>query len=534
VKYAAATAMLLAGCVGSISPGDPTQSATSDSAGSPAAPGHPAPPGAADPGRVALRRLNRTEYDNTVRDLLGTTLRPAQGFAADPTALGFDNNGDVQSLTAIQLEQYQNAGEALADEALAGGPAHVAVLAHASACDPAARACVQALIAAFARRAWRRPPAADELARLMAVPDAEAARGGDGVAQLRVALIAVLTSPHFLFRLEPVAQPGGTRALDDHEVASRLSYLIYSSLPDDPLFQAADAGQLRTAADVRAQATRMLGDPRGAAFVSGFATQWLGLVDLEQHDVDPALFSGFDPALAAAMKAETQRFFADFLAADRPAQELLVTRATVADPRLAQLYGDSARPGLLTQASVLTATSSANATNPVTRGAWVVSQLFCTPPPPPPPKVPNLPEASATGRTLRARLEAHRANPVCASCHQLFDPIGLGLENYDAVGRWRTTDAGEPIDASGDLPDGTHFAGPAELIAALGKDPRLPGCVAQKLFTYALGRAPDGVPTDAANLARLSAAAGGARAGIRSLVLALVESDAFRLRREEP
>jgi hypothetical protein len=485
------------------------------------------PPAGSDPGRVALRRLNRTEYDNTVRDLLGTRLRPAQTFAVDPTALGFDNNGDVQSVTAIQLSQYESAAEALADEALAGGAARLAELARVAACDPGAPACLQTLIGGFARRAWRRPPAADEIARVMAVAEVERGRGGDGQAQLRQALIAVLVSPHFLFRAEP-ARPG-TRALDDHQVASRLSYLIYGSMPDDPLFQAAGAGRLRTAAEVRAQAARMLGDPRARSFVDSFAAQWLGLVELEQHDVDEAMFGkAFDPALAAAMKAETLAIFADFLRTDRPAPELVAARAPASDPRLAALYGDSPRVGLLTQASILTTTSSANGTNPVTRGHWVLSQLLCSPPPPPPPKVPNLPDVAPAGKTLRARLEAHRANPTCASCHRLMDPIGLGLENYDAIGRWRATDAGEAIDASGELPDGTRFSGPAELIAALAKDPRLPGCVAEKLFTYALGRAPDG-----AQLARVQTAAGGS-AGIQALILALVESEAFRLRGEGP
>jgi hypothetical protein len=494
-----------------------------------------------DPGRVALRRLNRAEYDNTVRDLLGTGLRPAQGFAVDPAALGFDNNGDVQAVGAIQLEHYENAAQALADEVLAGGAARLAQVARVPACDPAreGRACVARLVSGFARRAWRRPPAADEIGRVMAVADGEQRRGGDGLAQLRLAVAVVLTSPHFLFRAEPDPRPGAVRALDDHEVASRLSYLIYASMPDDPLFAAADAGKLRTPAEVRAQAARMLADPRGAAFVASFAGQWLELAGLEDHDVDPALFGrSFDRALATAMKSETLGLFAEFVRGDRPAQELLSAPSMVADARLAQHYGAPAgappRRGLLTHASVLTATSAANGTNPVARGQWVLSRLFCAPPPPPPPDIPDLPDATPTGKTLRDRLEAHRTNPVCAACHRLFDPIGLGLENYDAIGRWRAMDAGEVIDASGELIDGTRFAGPAELIAALARDPRLSACVAEQLFIYALGRAPAAAPADAANLARLQAGAGGAAAGVRSLISTLVESDVFRMRRGEP
>jgi len=320
-------------------------------------------------------------------------------------------------------------------------------------------------------------------------------------------------------------------------VASRLSYLIYGSMPDDPLFAAADAGQLRTPEQVRAQAARMLGDARAAGFVDSFAAQWLGLVDLPRHDVDPALFgTAFDGALAQAMKSETLGFVAAFVKDDRPAQELLSAPWSASDARLGQLYagGGPPRRGLLAQASVLTATSAANGTSPVARGQWVLAQMFCEPPPPPPPKVPALPDSAPTGKTLRARLEAHRASPVCASCHQLFDPIGLGLENYDAIGRWRTTDAGETIDASGALPDGTRFAGPAELLAALARDPRIGTCVGEKIFTYALGRAPAASAADRMHLQRLYTRAGGAQAGLRDLLLALAESDVFRLRAGEP
>jgi hypothetical protein len=282
----------------------------------------------------------------------------------------------------------------------------------------------------------------------------------------------------------------------------------------------------------------MLADPRGAGFVASFGAQWLEVDDLEEHDVDPAVAGKtFDRALALAMKAETLAFLGGFVQADRPAAELLTAPATVGDARLAQLYGGAGAPprrGLLNQAAVLTATSAGTGTKPVARGQWVLAQLFCAPPPPPPPDVPNLPATAPTGKTLRDRMQAHRANPVCAGCHKLMDPIGLGLENYDAIGRWRATDAGEAIDASGELPDGARFAGPAELIAALARDPRLPACLAEKIFTYAFGRAPAASAADGGHLARLQARAGGAMASPRNLIFALVESDAFRLRRGEP
>jgi hypothetical protein len=513
-----------------------------------------APPPSGDPGRVAIRRLNRIEYNNTVRDLLGSKLQPADTFAPDPFGLGFDNNGDVQTLSTVQIEQYQTAAEALVDEVLVGGVARVATLGRVAACNLASEGtpCIEKLLTGLARRAWRRPVATDEVARLTALANAAKARGEDASAQLRIALVALLSSPHFLFRAEPDPTPQATasRLLTDHEIATRLSYLLYASLPDDVLFDAADKGQLTTESAVRAQAMRMLTDAKGKAFVERFAAQWLDLQELDQHDVDPALFGKvFDQPLAQAMKAETLALFSEFLAADLPVADLLTARFTFVNARLAQHYGLPAtgptlsrvaltgeqRRGLLGHASVLTTTSSPNGTNPVARGYWVLTHLLCAPPPPPPPDIPPLPEMAANGTTVRARFEAHRTNPACAACHVLMDPIGFALENYDAIGRWRTTDNGAPVDARGMLPDGSTFNGPVQLADVLRKDPSVASCLAANLFTYATGRAPRATTSDNASLERIVAIAGGsATMTLEASLLALVSSDAFRMQQREP
>jgi hypothetical protein len=547
-------ASLALACVGEIGSGGATSSAGADP-GAPPPGGSPAPaaPGTLDPGRVTLRRLNRTEYNNTVRDLLGTARRPADDFQTDPTAFGFDDNGDVQTLTTLQIEQYQTAAEALVAEVTAGGLDKLATAARSSVCDPAAPGsdCIGRLTAGLARRAWRRPPTDAELARLAAVARAAQARGESPLGQLRFALMAVLVSPHFLFRVELDPDPHSPAAhpLGPFELASRLSYLIYRSMPDDVAFDAAAKGRLQTEADVRRETLRMLADPKGAALLEGFAGQWLDLDELAEHEVDPALFGTFDAALAQAMRAETIAFFAEFLRQNLPVANLLDARFTFVDARLAQHYGLPAtsgqwtrvaldgrrRAGLLTQAAVLTTTSLPNRTSPVARGAWVLARLLCAPPPPPPPNVPPLPEADAQAPASgRAQLEAHRKDPACSSCHSLIDPIGLGLENYDAIGRWRDTDQGQAIDATGTLPDGSRFQGAVELGQLLANDPRVAACLAENLFTYAVSRRPTGSSDDQQVQRLLGRARRDAAVGLQDLVLAMVTSDPFRLRRGEP
>jgi hypothetical protein len=512
--------------------------------------------GALDPGRVTLRRLNRTEYNNTLRDLLGTSLRPADAFQPDPIGFGFDNNGDVQSLTTLQIEQYQGAAEAAVAEVTAGGLDRLAAAARTGACAlaPQAQDCIRKLATGLARRAWRRPVTGPEIDRLMAVAAAAGTRGEDALGQLRFALVATLISPHFLFRVELDPQPDSIAAhpVGPFELASRLSYLIYRSMPDDALFEAAEKGRLATAADVRREVSRMLADPRGAELVESFVGQWLDLDGLSEHQVDPALFGdAFDPELARSMRAETVSFFTELLRQNLPVSELLDARFTYVDARLARHYGlgatapasvtrvqldGSRRTGLITQASVLTATSAPNRTSPVARGAWVLAQLLCAPPPPPPPDVPALPEAELQApKNARELLEMHRKDPSCTPCHQVIDPIGLGLENYDAIGRWRDRDNGVPIDAAGMLPDGSTFRGAVELGALLARDPRVASCVASNLFTYAVSRHPASGSPDGQHVERIVRTAGqGAPVRLRDLLLSVVTSEPFRFRRGEP
>ena len=547
---------MLSGCIGGIGAGP-----AEPPAGAATPPGNPPPPGVngsaeppadpLDPGRVTLRRLTRREYNNTVRDLLGTRLRPADAFASDPAGFGYDNNADVQSLTPLQLEQYVGAAETLAREALAGGAARFAGRAGIPACDLVFEGDCQArLTRAFARRAFRRPISDGELARLLAIGAPARAQGADSFGQLELVLTGILSSPHFLFRVELDPDPTSLapHPLAPHELAARLSYFLWSSTPDGALLDAAEGGRLRNDTEVRAQAIRLLVDPRAAALVDSFAAQWLSLPGLEQHEVDARQFT-FDRAFAGAIRNETLAFVRELLTHDLPVEELLLARFTFLDDRLATHYGlpavgsanltkvmllDDKRRGLLTQAAILTRTSFPARTSPTVRGAWVATHLLCAPPPPPPANVPALPEpaASASG-TVRQRLEAHRSNPACAGCHALIDPLGLGLENYDLVGRYRTTDRGLPIDASGVMPDGTAFRGAAELSALLAADPRLPACLARNLMTYALGRGLE--PSDEPALTGvLQGAARASGIGLRGLILEVAASPPFRMRRGEP
>jgi hypothetical protein len=372
-------------------------------------------------------------------------------------------------------------------------------------------ACARSALSAFARRAWRRPVTEDEVSRLMG-PVAVALQHGDGYEQgLALALRAVLLSPHFSFRVELDPNPTSLEPhpLTSHEIAARLSYFLWSSMPDDPLFASADAAELGDPAVLTAHVSRMLQDAKAQALVDNFAGQWLYLRALETVAPDPSRFPDFDDPLRAAMRAETEALFREIVFGGLPSDQLLTASFTFLNDRLAEHYGLPAvgsnqmtrvtlpaggqRLGLLSQGSFLTFTSHPNRTSPVLRGKWVMDQLLCTvvPPPPPDVDVSGTETASTLGLTQRQALELHRADPTCASCHRLMDPIGLGLENYDVIGSYRTTDNDLPIDAAGQLPTGEMFTGPRELAGLIAGRPEYAKCVAQKLYTYALGRPPD-------------------------------------------
>jgi hypothetical protein len=376
-------------------------------------------------------------------------------------------------------------------------------------CDPAAAGCVRTILTRFGRKAWRRPLTTVELDRYervvtLAQMESETAKAG-----LALALEAMLLSPHFLYRVELDADPTSLspHPLSDHELAARLSYFLWASTPDDALSRAADDGTLRDPAVLEAQVTRMLADPKAKTLTTQFAGQWLWSNQVEDAAPSASVYPNVTAATKAAMKGETEAFFEHFLKADVSALGLLGADFTFVNDALADHYGLT-RPGsatlqrvtlsskpergtLLGQAGVLTVTSFPTRTSPVKRGAWVMANLLCQEPPAPPPGVEALPIPQVPNASLRQRMEQHRSNPTCAGCHSLMDPIGFGMEPFDGVGRARTMDTGGfAIDASGTLPDGRSFNGPAELSRLLKADPRFPHCLAEKLFTYGLGRAP--------------------------------------------
>jgi hypothetical protein len=326
---------------------------------------------------------------------------------------------------------------------------------------------------------------------------------------IEMAVSAVLVSPEFLFRVEqdPAGTPPSTvYRISDLELASRLSFFLWSSIPDDELLDVAVAGKLHDPAMLERQVRRMLADARSRSLVTNFASQWLHLRNLASITPDMRLFPGFDDNLRQAFQEETELFFESILREDRSALDLLRANYTFVNERLAKHYGiphvygdrfrripldgDSRRAGLLRHASILTVTSYATRTSPVIRGKWVLENILGVPPPPPLPDVPALKDNTVDGNlSVRKRLAEHRSNATCAACHNLMDPVGLSLENFDAIGRWRTVEGGTPIDASGGLPDGSTFADVHGLEQALLNRPEIfVGTLSEKLLTYALGR----------------------------------------------
>jgi hypothetical protein len=389
-----------------------------------------------------------------------------------------------------------------------------------------------------------------EIDALIEVPRASLA-AGEGIEDAsQLMLRTMLLSPHFVFRVEVDPDPSSAtpHALSDHELASRLSYFIWSSMPDDELLDLADAGMLQDPDTLRAQVQRMLENDKAEALLSNFAGQWLFIRALEDHEPDYAAFPTFDDGLRAAMRTEAEMYFREFLFGDETMDRLLTADFTFVNDRLAGHYdlpsaasagaefervslAGSERAGLLTQGALLTVTSYPTRTSPVKRGKWVLQQLLCSPPPAPPPGVEGLTQEEMPTGSLRERMEQHRSNPVCASCHALMDPIGFGMENYDGIGAYRVSDQGFDVDPSGTLPDGTGFSGALELAGLLAADNRLPRCMAQQLFTYALGRGTQPYDSDDLDSVTQAFVSGGYH--FRQLVELIVLSDAFRMRRGE-
>jgi hypothetical protein len=630
-----------------------------------------------DPGRVTIRRLNRNEYNNTIRDLVGVDFHPADDFPSDDVGYGFDHIGDVLALPPILLEKYLAAAERIVDRALGTDAANLAgdeleggqpldrgqriltsegeittkarmtgrgdyllrvrAYGHQAGDEPvrmglyldgklARKFEVRAVedrpqtyetwvttrggqrtfsvgflndyympdrpgpndrnlvvgklevvgplpetykqiiprehtpedklmlasevIEVFMTRAFRRPVTRQEVDRAVKLFELADAEGESFAASLGLALRAILVSPHFLFRVEPdpaTDAANAVRELNDYELATRLSYFLWSSMPDDELFALARKGMLRREGNLDRQVKRMLADPKSQALIDNFAGQWLQLRNLKTVMPDRGVYPDFDDALRQAMQKETELFFAAIVREDRSVLDFIDADFTFVNQRLARHYGmndvqgdefrrvavdPERRGGVLAQASVLTVTSNPTRTSPVKRGKWVLENLLGTPPPPPPDDVPPLAEdkgAALTG-SLRQRMEQHRANAVCASCHKAMDPLGFGLENYDGIGAWRDTDGNFKIDPSGELPNGQTFSGPRQLKNILkGRQNEFLRCLAEKMLTYGLGR---GVEySDRCTLDDITRAMEQNGYKYSSLVLAVVHSDAFGKRK---
>jgi len=609
-----------------------------------------------NPGRVTIRRLNRAEYDNTIRDLMGVDFHPSEDFPLDEVGYGFDNIGDVLSLSPILMEKYLNAAESVVTNAIIAelpswppstryqaekfdtnqddniraegsvmglyregsasrkleipqtgeykivaraygqqaGPDHAkleiqvngnekhiievdafaerpktysvntslskgtltltfAYLNNYNVQDhPVAElngdrnlfvdyiqiegplnierpplpithsriipeqpkpgeetAYAKEILSPFVKRAYRRPATDSELDRLTKLVEFALDQKATFGESIQVAIQAVLTSPYFLFRweLDPASKEGeGTRALNDYELASRLSYFLWSSTPDDELLNLADEGRLNDPEVLSYQVERMIQDPKSDSMVTNFAGQWLQFRSLNTVTPDPAKYPSFTPELRDAMRRESELFFTEIMRSNRSLIDFLDADFTYLNETLARHYGidgiqgdafqrvtldaNSQRGGILTQGSVLTLTSNPTRTSPVLRGKWILEQILGTPPPPPPPDAPMLEESqeATLSGSLRERMEQHRLKPDCATCHEKMDPIGFAFENFNAVGEWRDLDSGFPIDPAGILPDGTEFEGPKALISELKNRDTFVHSVIEKMLTFALGR----------------------------------------------
>jgi len=422
------------------------------------------------------------------------------------------------------------------------------------ACHPAKlseeEGCAKQILSNFARRAYRRPVTDADLQMPLAFYR-EARTAEDFEGGIERGLRSLLVSPEFLFRVEHDPSgiaPNTAYRLTDLELASRLSFFLWSSIPDDELLNLAIAAKLSEPAVLEKQVRRMLADPRSASLVNNFADQWLYLRNLETIIPDAREFPDFDDNLRQAMRRETELFFESIIREDRNVVDLLSANYTYLNERLAKHYGipnvydsnfrrvtfegNSARGGLLGQASILTVTSYADRTSPVIRGKWVLTNIVGSPPPPPPPNVPPLKTDGSAGKamTIRERMAAHRANQPCAGCHRLMDPVGFSLENYDAVGRWRTTEQDVPIDGAGNLPDGSQFVGVSGLRQALLSRPELfVTTLTEKLLTYGLGRGLESY--DAAAVRKIVRDAHNDDYRFSALILGIVNSTPFQMRR---
>jgi hypothetical protein len=493
-----------------------------------------------------LRRLTREQYDNSIRDLLGIEGHPSLALSADEKLAAFFSNS-VSPISRLSVEQYRDAAEDLAADAV---EQQLDELVGCTGAEQDA-ACADEFVQSFGRRVFRRPLTTEEAERYRGLFATNQPRGfGEGI---RVVLATLLQSPHFVYHLEltPAPSGGGVTPLLGYEVASRLSFALWNTSPDAELLDAAGAGKLDTKDGLRAQAERLLQSERAKDALASFHLQWLGLDSLADTAKDAELFPQFTDALKGSMRAEAVDF-ADFVIrhGDGRLQTLLSAPFTVAGSDVLSLYGATGaaavdgtvqldptqRAGLLTQAGYLSAHAHANQTSPVHRGLSVRKNLLCTDLPDPPMNVDNTPPEPDPTATTRQRFEQHRDDASCSGCHQLLDPIGVGFENYDAIGRFRTTENGLAIDPAGELVSaGTSsgaFSGAVELAKRLSTSPEVRVCVQKQWFRFSLGRFE--AAEDACTLQTLGDEFAASDFDVKRLLLSLVTSDAFRYRKVDP
>ena len=497
-------------------------------------------PKGTNPGRGEMHRLNTTEYNYSVADVLGTALQPANANWRGGEIEGFDNVAAVLGVTEAQFSLYLDAAEQLASDVFAT-PALKAKFVPCTTADD--QACVSDAIAKMGLRIFRRPLRAGEIATYQKVYTAARGLAQDHESSLKHVLWSLLSSAEFLYRIELPGKTAGKRALDGYELASRLSYFLWSSAPDDALLEAASKNALSADADVKSTVERMLADGKSARFIESFAGQWLGARKVKGHAVAAERFPQWNETVAAAAQTEMYLFFQDFLKNDRPWTDFLKADVNFVNAALAPIYGmnnvtsmelmpvqnaGDQRKGFMGLAGFLTLSSMDRRTSPTLRGKWVLGNLLCQEPPPPPADVPKLEVGGKDldNGNIRQILTAHRTRPDCAACHALFDPFGMALEKFDAIGRYRDTYGdGSAIDATTELA-GVPFEGLDGAAEAVTNHESYKTCITHKLFIYGLGRVPAG--DDEAWIERLQESWEQGDLTIRRLIEGLTQSVPFR------
>ncbi len=547
--------LAIAACVGSIGDGaDPSMNA-SGGVGGPGGPGGTGTGSMADavcatlsPGATPLRRLTQSEYDNTVRDLLGDTTSPATAFPPDQRVGDFSNTAVALTVSPLLAQSYESAAEALATTALS----HLGTIV---ACDTTAMGedtCAKQFIATFGQRAYRRPLTPDEQTAFFTLYTTNHT-GADYNNGIQSVVEAFLQSAPFLYRPEfgTMAKAQGTVVpLTSYEMASRLSYFLWGSMPDDALFAAAAGDALQTGDQVSAQATRMIADPKAHPAVSQFFSEWVGVDEIDNAPKDPTTYADYTPDVRDAMKAETLAF-ADWVMwqSDAKLGTLLTAPVSFVNQSLAAIYGvtgitgtamqevqldPTQRAGIVTQAGVMTVLGKADRSSPVLRGKFVREKFLCQTVAPPPQNIVITPPPVMPGVSTRDMFTMHSQVQPCKGCHTLMDPIGFGFENYDGVGQWRTTDQGQTVNATGTLTGSDingDFNGAVDLAHKLAQSSEVRDCVATEWFRYAMGRGES--TDDACSLQSLKQSFSASQSDIRQLLVAVTQTAAFRYRQEE-